>query len=274
MTEGRLTGAGGLGLYWRAWLSDGDPKAVVAVSHGASEHLGRYAHVGERFAASAYAVYALDHRGHGRSEGRRAMIERADYVVEDLHRLIAMAAGRHPGLKLFLLGHSMGGAVALACAIRHQDELAGLILSSPLASVEAASPATRALGKLLSVVAPGFGVYEVDSSAVSRDPEVVRDYDEDPLVHHGRLPARTVAEVTGMVGRFPEEVPALRLPLLVMHASEDGLTPVGGSRMVHERAASEDKTLAIEEGLYHEILNEPERERVMARMLEWLDARA
>jgi alpha-beta hydrolase superfamily lysophospholipase len=272
--EGRLAGAKGVELFWQAWLPEGEAKAVVGISHGVSEHSGRYGHVGERFAAAGYAVYAVDHRGHGRSEGARAMIERTDYVVEDLHGLIAMAAGRHPGLKVFLLGHSMGGAVALAYAIRHQDELAGLLLSGPLASVEAASPVTRAAATVLSTLTPRLGIYDVDSSAVSRDTEVVRAYERDPLVYHGKLPARTVSELTGAVNRFPGEVPSLRLPLLVMHGDADTLTPVDGSRMVHERAGSSDKTLELLDGLYHEILNEPEREQVMTRMVEWLNERA
>ena len=272
--EGRLSGVDGVGLFWQAWLPEGAPKAVVVIAHGASEHSGRYSHVGERFAGAGYATYALDHRGHGRSAGRRALIERMDDVVADLRSFIALAASRHEGKPVFLLGHSMGGAVALAYALRHQDEIAGLLLSGPLAAVEAASPVTRVMSKVLSTVTPTLGVYAVDSSAVSRDPAVVRDYDDDPLNYHGKLPARSVAELTGAVGGFHEAVPGLRLPLLVMHGGDDRLTPVEGSRMLHERAGSEDKTLEILDGLYHEILNEPEQERVMATMIEWLDARA
>jgi acylglycerol lipase len=127
---------------------------------------------------------------------------------------------------------------------------------------------------VLSNVTPSLGVYQVDASLISRDPEVVRAYEQDPLVHHGKLPARTVAELTGAVGRFPEEVPALRLPILVMHGGEDSLTTIAGSRMVHDRASSSDKTLEIYDGLRHEILNEPEKERVISEMIEWLDARS
>jgi alpha-beta hydrolase superfamily lysophospholipase len=271
--EGRLAGAQEVELFWQAWLPE-QPKAVVVISHGVSEHSSRYAHVGERFAAAGYAVYALDHRGHGRSQGHRAMIERADYVVEDLHGLVRMARTRHPERKAYLLGHSMGGAVALAYTVRHQDELAGLILSGPLAALDAASPVTRAASRLLSVLTPRLGIYDVDSSAVSRDPQVVRDYEQDPLNYHGKLPARTVSEMTRAVERFPDQVQGLTLPLLVMHGSADTLTPVDGSRMVHARAGSRDKALDVLEGLYHEILNEPEREDVMSRMIGWLDERA
>jgi acylglycerol lipase len=272
--EGRLDGAGGVELYWQAWLPESEARAVVVISHGVSEHSARYAHVGERLAGAGYAAYALDHRAHGRSEGKRGRVDDVDDVVADLRAFIDLAAARHPGKPVYLLGHSMGAAVAIACAVRYQDTLAGLMLSGALADPDAASPVTRALSRVLSALTPGLGVYAVDSSAISRDPEVVRAYNEDPLVYHGKLPARTVAELTGAVARFPEEVPTLRLPLLVMHGGADSLTTIAGSRMVHERASSSDKTLEIYDGLRHEILNEPEKERVIAEMIEWLDVRS
>ena len=245
----------------------------MVIAHGVSEHSDRYAHVGERLASAGYAVHALDHRGHGHSGGRRAVIDRLAHALDDLDALIDAARSRHPGLPLFLLGHSMGGGVALAYAVRRQEKLAGLALSAPLAVLETASPVTRMVARILSAVAPGLGVYQVESSAISTDPEVVRAYDEDPRIHHEKLPARTVAELTGEIGTFPEAIPSLRLPLLVMHGSADRITPPDGSRLVHEWAGSDDKTLIFYEGLYHEILNEPERERVLSDLVRWLDAR-
>jgi acylglycerol lipase len=271
--EGRLDGAGGIELYWQAWLPSSEARAVIVISHGVSEHSARYAHVGERLAGAGYAAYAVDHRGHGRSQGKRVMVD-ADDVVADLRAFIDLAAARHPGRPVFLLGHSMGAAIAIACAVRHQDALEGLLLSGALADPDAASPVTRALSRVLSKLTPGLGVYQLDASRISRDPEVVRAYEQDPLVHRGKLPARTVAELTGAVARFPEEVPTLRLPLLVMHGGSDSLTAPAGSRMVHERASSSDKTLEVYDGLWHEILNEPEKERVISEMIEWLDARS
>jgi acylglycerol lipase len=271
--EARLDGTGGVALYWQAWLPETEARAVVVISHGVSEHSARYTHVGQRLAGAGYAAYALDHRGHGRSEGKRVMVNAGD-VVADLRAFIDLAAARHPGKPVYLLGHSMGAAIAIACAVRHQDALAGLLLSGALADPDAASPVTRALSRVLSKLTPSLGVYQVDASLISRDPEVVRAYEQDPLVHHGKLPARTVAELTGAVGKFPEEVPALRLPILVMHGGEDSLTTIAGSRMVHDRASSSDKTLEIYDGLRHEILNEPEKERVISEMIEWLDARS
>jgi acylglycerol lipase len=272
--EGRLAGAAGVELYWQAWLPEADPRAVVVIAHGASEHSSRYSHVGERLVSGSYAVYALDHRGHGRSEGKRAQLDRMDHVVADLHAFVDLAAGRNPGARVYLLGHSMGGGISIAYAVRHQDGLAGLLLSGPVADPGAANAVTRTLSRVLSTITPDLGIYAVDPALVSRDPDVVRDYEQDPLNFHGKLPARTVAEMTGAVARFPDEVPGLRLPLLVMHGGADGLVPVAGSRMVHERAGSEDKTLVVYDDLYHEILNEPEQNEVLDRIVGWLDERS
>jgi acylglycerol lipase len=260
-------------IHWQAWLPDGDPRAVVVLAHGASEHGGRYAWVGERLAERGFALYAGDHRGHGRSEGPRALIDRMDNAVRDLDGVVDEAIERHPGSTPFMLGHSMGGAVALAYAIRHQDRLRGLVLSAPVAVPGAASPVERVAGRVLSVVAPKLGVFSIDSTAVSRDPNVVRDYDADPLNYHGKLPARTVAEITDAVGDFPEQVRGLELPLLTMHGTADRLVPPEGSEMLIERAGSEDRSIIRYDGLYHELLNEPERQRVLDDIVAWMETR-
>jgi len=271
--EGRFKGEGGLEIYWQAWLPEREPRAVIVLAHGASEHSGRYAWTGEQLNARGYAVYAIDHRGHGQSAGGRAVIDRMHNAVEDLHTLVERAQAAYPGRPLVLLGHSMGGCVALAYTSEHEDALDALVLSGPLAVLEAASPVQRVAGRVLSAVAPSLGVVAIDSTAVSRDPEVVTDYDNDPLNYHGKLPARTVAELSRAIEGFPEAVTRFRLPLLVMHGTADRLVPIAGGEMVAERAGSEDKTFKRYDGLFHEILNEPEREQVVNDMADWLDAR-
>src|SRR4051812_21971411 len=262
-----LSGAGGIELYWQLWSPAGC-RATVVLAHGASEHSGRYAWTAEQLAQRGYVTYALDHRGHGKSKGARAYVDRMDNVVADLDQLVDMASGG----PLFLLGHSMGGAVAIAYTAKHQEKLDGLILSGPLAVLEAASPAQRIAGRVLSVVAPRLGVYDIDSSGVSRDPEVVRDYDADPLNYHGKLPARTVAELSNEIGRFGASVKTLTLPLLVLVGTGDPIVPPEASDFVYRTASSEDKTLKRYPELSHEILNEPEREQVVAALLAWLDS--
>jgi acylglycerol lipase len=272
--EGRFRGEGGLEIYWQAWLPEGsEPRAVVVLAHGASEHGGRYAWTGEQLVARGYALYAIDHRGHGRSEGGRAVIDRMSNAVEDLHTLVERAAGAHPGRPVVLLGHSMGGAVALSYTIEHEDALDALVLSAPLAALEAASPVERVASRVLSVIAPKLGVVGIDSTAVSRDPHVVEDYDADPLNYHGKLPARTVGELTSAIDGYPEAVKAFKLPMLVMHGTADRLTPIAGSEMVVANAASSDKTFKRYDGLFHEILNEPERQQVLDDIAAWLDER-
>ena len=275
IAEGTLTGVGGLELYHRRWLrDDGEPRARVVITHGAGEHLARYEHVAERLAGAGYEVHAHDHRGHGRSEGRRADLGSMDAVVTDLRSVIALARAERPEREVYLLAHSMGGCIGLEYALRHQEEIDGLILSSPIASLNAASPLQRSLSKIVASVLPRLGVYAVDTGAVSRDPEVVRAYEQDPLVHHGKLPARTVAELTRAVESFPDRLPSLTVALLVFHGRADRITEPAGSELVHARAGSADKEIVLFDGLYHETMNEPERNEVLDRVVAWLDARA
>ncbi|MGI8623233.1 MAG: lysophospholipase [Solirubrobacteraceae bacterium] len=274
--EGHLIGEGGRQLFWQAWLpEDEDPSAVVVIAHGAAEHGGRYRYVVERLVPEGFAVYAIDHRGHGRSEGSRAQIDRMAHVVDDLDQLIDRARKDLAGRPLFLLGHSMGGTVAIAYAIAHQDKLDGLVLSAPLAALEAAPLPLRLVAKGLSLVLPDTGVYQVSSEAVSRDPDEVAAYDADPLNHHGKLPARTVQELAHAVARFEADSSRLTLPLLVVIGTADRVVLPAGGRMVNDRASSADKTLMTYPGFYHEIFNEPagERDRPLDDLAAWLTER-
>ncbi len=270
--ESELTGAGGLRIYWQSWLPDGQPVAAIVIAHGVSEHSDRYRHVADRLVAAGYAVYAIEHRGHGRSEGPRALIDRVDRAVADLDSLIVLVAGELPGTPIFLLGHSMGGALAVSYAMRHQDRLAGLMLSAPLAALEAAPPHMRVAARVLSVVAPKLPLVEIDASLVSRDPEVVKAYVEDPLVYHGKLPVRTVSELATAIDSFSDGVKRIAVPTLIMYGSADGLCPPRGSVMLADRISSADVTTKAYEGLYHEILNEPEQAAVLDDICAWLAA--
>lgn len=248
------------------------PRATIVLAHGASEHSGRYEHVAAGLNERGYSVWALDHRGHGRSGGRRVFVERFDDLVADLDSLRDLAAAELPDRKPVLFGHSMGGAVATGYAIRHPEKISLLVLSNPLATVKTA-PGAAAVGRLLSRVAPGVGVYRVDPKGVSRDPEEVRRYEEDPLNFHGRLPARTVAELGDEVATFGERAERITVPTLIMYSTTDPIVAPVGSEMLAERIGADDVTLRNWEGLRHEILNEPERDEVIAAILDWLDTR-
>jgi acylglycerol lipase len=271
--EGALEGVGGLRLYRQAWVPDVDARAMVVLVHGVSEHSGRYHHVAGRLVADGYAVHALDLRGHGRSEGPRALIDRMGNAVADLHALVEATALAHPGVPVVILGHSMGGLLAICFALTHQERLSGLILSAPLAALEAASPATRLAARVLSALTPRLGVIGVDSALISRDPEVVRSYEADPLVFHGKLPARTVFELERAVRSLPKSVHAITVPTLIMYGSADRLCPPAGSLGLHDCIGAQDRTLKVYDGLYHEIFNEPEQERVMEDVRTWLRER-
>jgi acylglycerol lipase len=274
----RLAGVGGLELYrrwWRDGRADSDPPAaVVVLVHGAGEHSGRYEHVAERLVGDGYAVHALDHRGHGRSQGPRALIDRVDHAVTDLNALVSAAVQHESAasIPVVMVGHSMGAMIALRYAGYHQHRLDGLALSSALASIEA-SPALRIVGRVISAVTPTLGLITIDSSLISRDPDVVAAYRSDPLVHHGKLPARTAAEIADTVAGFPSQVHEITIPTLIMYGTEDRLCPPTGSEMLGERIGAADKRVIRYQGLYHEIFNEPERDAVLSDLSGWLAAR-
>jgi acylglycerol lipase len=292
-SNGFFAGAGGQRIFWQTWKPDGAVRAVIVIVHGASEHSGRYGHVAAALVADGYAVHASDHRGHGRSDGPRAVIDRLASAVADVDQLVLEAREQHPGVPIFMLGHSMGGTVALSYALRHQpddsraaqlseaggradggrERLAGLILSGPLAALEAAPAGLRLVGRVLSVLAPSLPLVAIDATLVSRDPAVVRDYESDPLNHHGKLPARTVAELAAAIKTFPEAVSAITIPTLILYGTADRLCPPSGSTMLAERIGVADKTVKAYAGLFHEILNEPERDDVLTDIRGWLAER-
>jgi alpha-beta hydrolase superfamily lysophospholipase len=264
--SGSMRGSGGGALHTCSWTPSGSPVGVVVVAHGLAEHSARYDWFATRLALQGYVVHALDHRGHGRSEGRRADIGAFDDIVRDVGALFDRAAESSPSLPHFLLGHSMGGAIAFDWALRHPGRLAGLLLSAPLLALDPATPGWRiALIRLLARVAPGLGAVTLPSDTLSRDPAVVRAYDADPLVFRGAIPARTVAELFTHVGGFAQRAPQLRAPVIVLHGTGDRLV-----QPVVAALGSTDRTSKLYEGLYHEILNEPEREQVCDDILRWL----
>ena len=272
--EGRFEGLKEVGLYYQSWLPDGDPLAVLLVVHGLAEHSGRYGNVVDYFVPRGYAVCALDHRGHGKSEGLRGHVERFSYYVTDLKTYFDIVRAEYGDKKIFLVGHSMGAMIATSYAVRHQDGLAGLLLSGvglkPGASI---SPVLIPVVRLLSALLPKLGVTVLDASTICQDKAVVEAYVNDPLVYRGKTRARMGAELLKTIRELPREAPRINLPVLIMHGTSDRLCDPEGSRMLHEAVSSEDKTLKFYDGFYHEILNEPDRDQVLGDMAAWLAAR-
>jgi alpha-beta hydrolase superfamily lysophospholipase len=265
-------GIGGIDLYAQAWLPERSPRSVLVIAHGLGEHGGRYERLAGELVATGHAVYAVDHRGHGRSPGPRANIERFAHVVSDFSAFVGRANRQHPDAALFVLGHSMGGAVAFASAQRLQSTLRGLVLSAPALAVDPLPSGLQALMlRTLSSVAPNSGAMTIAAGEVSRDPHVVAAYQSDPLVHHKAVPARTVQELVQAMLEFPRQAPALRLPTLVLHGTADRLVSLTAVRPVCQAIGARDKTIRYYDGLSHEVLNEPEREQVVHDLMQWLD---
>lgn len=273
-TEDHFTGVRGIRLYHQAWLPDGEARAALLVVHGIGEHSGRYAGLAERFAAGGYAVYALDHPGHGRSDGGREHIVRFEDFTDSLAIFHRLVAERQPDFPLFLLAHSLGGLIACRYLLDRPAGLCGTVLSAPgLRMGGSINPLAAAAARLLSAVAPRFGVAALDSRTISRDPDVVAAYLRDPLVFHGKTPARLAAETMKAMRRVADGADRITVPLLILQGDADRLVDPSGARLLHERAGSTDKTLRTYGGLWHELFNEPERETVIRDVEEWLSVR-
>jgi acylglycerol lipase len=273
--EGTSSSRDGLRLLWQSWLPESAAKAHLVIVHGYAEHSGRYSWVGEQLAAAGIAVHAYDLRGHGFSEGEPVFVHTFKEHLDDLDLLLARVRAEAGAAPLFLFGHSMGGLiVTLYCAIRHR-ELAGLITSG--AAISPLEGPLKIFGLIFAVVArvrPGAGVRSLSASTVSRDPAVVEAYANDPQVYHGKMPASTIAAIRRAIARVHQDMDTISLPLLVMHGTVDELVTTSGSEKLAESAISADKTLKLYEGLAHEILNEPEKEQVLADLRAWIEARA
>ena len=272
-SDGTLTTSDGLTIYHQTWLPDGDPKAVVLLLHGLAEHSGRYGHVAKALTDAGYAVHALDHRGHGKSDGKRTYVKSyADYQ-RDILQFRRLVEQQHPGLPLFVLGHSMGGNLALGHVLDHQEGVRGMVLSAPaLAPGASLSPTTIKIAKLIGKIAPGLRPQALSADAISRDPAVVAAYVADPLVFNGKITAVAAAALLSSMETFPPRYPELRLPILLQHGTADALVDITGTRQLETGAVNATVTTHYYDGLYHEIFNEPEQAAVIADMIAWLDS--
>lgn len=271
--EGRFKGVKNADIYYQAWLPDGDVKAVLFLVHGLGEHSGRYMNHVNRFVPLGYAVYGMDHLGHGKSGGEHEVIDRFTDFTVALKAYYEMVKGWQPGKPIFILGHSLGTLITLFHLLDHQSDFKGAIISAPpIKAGESITPLTITMAKIMSSIAPKVGVLALDASTISRDPAVVKAYADDPLVFHGKTPARLGAEMLGAMNRVNAETDKITLPFIVIQGSEDKLVDPGGAQMLYDKAGSKDKTLKIYQGLYHEVHNEPEREVMFKDLESWLAA--
>ena len=263
----------GLSLATRQWTPSGPPKAHVLLVHGYAEHCGRYDHVADALVGQGAAVHAYDQRGHGRSEGRRAYVDHFEQYLADLDafRLHVAPEDEKP---VVLFGHSMGGLVTLLYVLNRRPEVHGLLLSAPAIEVNPdLAPVLRRTAQVLGRFAPTLPTVRSPQGSISRDPAVLEDAMNDPLNYHGRTLARTGAELLRAGNEAQHRLHELTTPFLVFHGTADPLVSPTGSRHLHEQASAPDKTLKLYDGLYHETLNEPEREHVLGDVSTWLAER-
>ena len=261
-------------LAGHSWLPP-VPQAVIAVVHGIAEHGGRYARLAERACAQGVGLVTLDLRGHGRSPGERSYVERFDDYLLDVDALWARAQALAAGSPVFLMGHSMGGAIAVRWLALRQTSAAGLILSSAALKIGGDVPRLLiALAPLLSRWLPRLRGTRLDPQLISRDPAQVAAYVSDPLVSLKAPPARTGAELLAVMEANRTVAASLHLPVYLFHGDADRLTDPAGSREIFQAWGGEDKTLRLWPGSRHETLNDLDRESVMAELLDWVGARA
>jgi len=271
-TEETFDSKGDLKIHLRSWTPDGEPRAVVVICHGVNSHGGQYLWPAGELVKKGHAVFALDLRGRGKSEGERFYVEDvADYVA-DLGSTVKIAKARHPGLPVFLLGHSAGGVVSATYTLDNQDELAGFICESFAFQVPAPGFALAAI-KGLSHIAPRLPVLKLKNEDFSRDPAVVAALNADPLIAHEVQPAATVAALVRADERLRDEFPKIALPVLILHGTADKATVCEGSQFFHDTVGSADKTLKLYKDHFHDLLADTGKEGVMADITAWIDAR-
>jgi acylglycerol lipase len=272
--EGELLGQKGLKLYFQGWLPEKEIRAVIIIVHGIAEHSGRYAAIGQYLAEKGYAAFAMDHRHHGQSEGIKGRVDKFRYFVDDLKSFYEHVRAENPNKEIYILGHSMGAAIGLALAIDLGVQPAGLIISgAPLRANPYLPKPVIALLRTMAVLLPYLGLYKMNSSQLSKDPEVVDAYDHDHLVFRGKITAGLGVELLWQARHLEKGLSKIKAPILVLHGQADRVCQPVAAAILNRKASSLDKNIKIYPGLQHEILNEPERERVFADISDWLDGR-
>ncbi len=260
MKELRFTGSEGDVVYHR-WEPIGEARGICIIVHGYAEHGARYAHVANALRAEGLAVFAEDHLGHGRSDGERALIRDFEHIVDDLHTLAGIARDAHPDVPLVMAGHSMGGLLTARFAERYPGELGGAaFMGAVLGDWQWAR-------EVLSM--PEIPYQKPEYSGMSRDPEMVGQYAEDPLVYHGQYKRPLLEAEIVALDRFNAEIDRIDMPVLFLHGSADPYVPYRDSLHAVERMASVDKTMRVYPGARHELVNETNRAEVVGDLVAW-----
>jgi len=267
-----VEGVSGLKIFFRSWRPDGKARGAIVIVPGFNAHSGYYGWVAEQFVADGLAVYAVDLRGRGNSDGERFYVEKfADYV-SDVEAVVGIVKSRERGLPLFMLGHSAGGVVSCLYTLDHQAELAGLICES-FAHELPAPDFVLAVFKGMGHFAPHAHILHLPNERFSRDPKAVQVMNEDPLIAHETQPSQTVAAMVRADERLKRDFPLITLPVLILHGTLDKNTRPSGSQHFYDVAGSTDKTLKLYEGGFHDLLNDIDKEVVIQDIKGWINTR-
>ncbi|KAF6733073.1 Monoglyceride lipase [Oryzias melastigma] len=272
-----IVNADGLHLFCRYWEPAAPLRALVFIVHGAGEHCGPYDEIAQRLKELSLLVFAHDHVGHGQSEGERMNIKDFQIYIRDSWQHIDLMKSRHPDLPVFIVGHSMGGAISILTACERPSEISGVVLIGPMVQMnpESATPFKVFVAKLLNHMMPSLTLGSIESKWVSRDKTQVEAYDNDELNYHGRVRVSFGIALMGAAERIEREIPSISWPFLILHGDDDKLCDIRGSKMMHEKAASSDKKLKIYEGGYHALHHDlPEvAESVLKDVTGWITER-
>jgi alpha-beta hydrolase superfamily lysophospholipase len=273
-TEDTFTGVGNLKLFSYRWQKTDKPvRAILVILHGLKDHAERYSELADTMNKRGFVVSAFDHRGHGRSGGKRAYVNKFDDYVADVTTFLKIEKTRYPGLPLFVFGHSMGGTMTAIAAIRKVADFQGVILSSAaLVPGESISPTLIRITRLLGTTMPWLPLMKLPNEKFSREPLVVTAMANDPFIYQKNGPVRTAAQLLNAMQYIKANMEKISGPLLVLHGTGDQLTNPQGSKEVAARAVTKDKTLKLYPGLSHDLVHEPEKAQVITDIANWLEA--
>jgi acylglycerol lipase len=272
MKESSFEGVGGLKIATKSWEANGKARGIMILIHGFNAHSAYMQWAGEQFSTNSLAVYALDLRGRGNSEGERFYVEDISDYLTDINSLVNIARSENPGLPVYVLGHSAGGVIGASYVFEHQSEIAGLISESFAYDVGLPHLVQYAL-EGVAKLAPHIHVFSLNNADFSRDPAHVEQMNNDPLIAKESQPAETARVLLLAADALTDHFPEFKVPVLIIHGTADKATRYQGSQKFYDMAGSTDKTLKLYEGHYHDLLGDIDKEIVMADIQKWIDER-
>lgn len=258
-------------IYSQKWIADGAVEAVIVLVHGLGEHIGRYKHVAKFFNDSQISVYGFDHRGHGKSSGKRGHIGSSQFFMDDIETMIDIARKDNPELPIFLYGHSLGGNMVLYYSLFKQLAIKGVIATSPgLGTGEPVPPVKLFAAKILKTILPSLTMNNgLDVNNLSHNPQVIKDYQADPLVH-SMISAKLAMLMFSNGDWIIENASKFDLPLLLLQGGKDHIVNLKKTKQFAAKVPDSMITFKIFPDLYHEMHNEYEQGQVLNFILDWI----